>query len=186
MKTARKKLKALVYDIIFWVLRTLYGPNFSDRQYPIDRTLRCVYYQKIRGINRHVPWMVDPTTVVHAVGNIEPGTRAPGISVGCYLDGRNGIVFGKNTWVGPYVRVISMNHDVQDYFQYVKEEPIRIGVNCWIGANAVILPGVQLGNHVVVGAGAVVTKSFLEDDILIAGVPAKMVKKIPPYTGRMA
>jgi acetyltransferase-like isoleucine patch superfamily enzyme len=50
-----------------------------------------------------------------------------------------------------------------------------IGKNCWIGSNAVILPGVELGDNVIVGAGAVVTKSFPEN-LKVAGVPAKVIQ----------
>ena len=54
---------------------------------------------------------------------------------------------------------------------------ISIGNNCWIGGNAVINPGVKLGHNVVVGAGSVVTKSF-EDNVVIAGNPAKVIQFI--------
>jgi len=64
---------------------------------------------------------------------------------------------------------------------HVPENPIKIGKNCWIGANAVILPGVELAEHTIVAAGAVVTKSFLEGDCVIGGVPAKVIKKIGEY-----
>ena len=53
-----------------------------------------------------------------------------------------------------------MNHDTNNYEIYIKGSPIIIGDNCWIGASSIILPEVKLGNHVVIGAGSVVTKSF--------------------------
>jgi acetyltransferase-like isoleucine patch superfamily enzyme len=53
---------------------------------------------------------------------------------------------------------------------------IHLGEKCWIGMNAVILPGVVLGPGTVVGAGAVVTKSFPEGHVVLAGIPAKAVK----------
>ena len=55
--------------------------------------------------------------------------------------------------------------------------PIVIGDNCWIGANATICPGVTLGDNVVVGAGAVVVKDC-GDNVVIAGVPAVVIKHI--------
>ena len=64
------------------------------------------------------------------------------------------ISFGKNIWVGPSVKIISMNHDVNNYSKYVKSKSIIIGDNCWIGAGAIILPGVSLGDHIIVAAEA--------------------------------
>lgn len=52
---------------------------------------------------------------------------------------------------------------------------IKIGDNCFIGANSVILPGVTLANNIVVAAGSVVTKSFFENNIIIGGNPAKKI-----------
>ena len=64
---------------------------------------------------------------------------------------------------------------------YINNGPIIIGNNCWIGTNAILLPGVELGEHVIVAAGSVVTKSFKESNIVIGGNPAKILKSIPPY-----
>lgn len=52
---------------------------------------------------------------------------------------------------------------------------IRIGDNCFIGANSVILPGVTLANNIVVAAGSIVTKSFFEENIIVGGNPAKKI-----------
>ena len=74
-----------------------------------------------------------------------------------------------------------MNHNTNNYAKYIKDSPIIIGDNCWIGASSIILPGIKLGNHVVIGAGSVVTKSFLDDNILVAGNPAKKIKDLDTY-----
>ena len=55
-------------------------------------------------------------------------------------------------------------------------KPVKIGNNVWLGDNVSIMPGVTLGNNVIVGANAVVTHSF-PDNVVVAGVPAKMIKK---------
>jgi acetyltransferase-like isoleucine patch superfamily enzyme len=61
--------------------------------------------------------------------------------------------------------------------QGVSTNPVTIGDDIWIGANAVILPGVTIGDHSVVAAGAVVTKD-VPPHTLVAGVPAKIIKTL--------
>ncbi len=107
----------------------------------------------------------------------------PGLGVGQYIQARNGIHIGANVRMGPGVKLISSDHDVLDFERHVDAKPIVVGDNCWLGANCVLLPGVQLAEHVVVGAGSVVKESFDEADIVIAGVPARKVKKLKAYTG---
>jgi len=158
------------------------------REYDIDNCphsqlliLKLGFFQKILGINRKVKWPVHPTSTFIAPEKIIPGTRTPGLAKNCFFDARNGIVIGKNVWIAHGVNFISQDHSNIDYNQYKTENPIVIGDNCLIGANSIILPGVQLGEHTIVGAGSVVTKSFLEGNIIIAGNPAKIVKKIGEY-----
>ncbi len=55
---------------------------------------------------------------------------------------------------------------------------IRIGENCFIGQNVLILPGVELADNIIVGAGSIVTKSFKEEGIIIAGNPAKKINDV--------
>lgn len=55
--------------------------------------------------------------------------------------------------------------------------PVTIGDNCWIGANSTINPGVTIGDNVVVGSGAVVTKD-VPDNCVVAGVPAKIIRRL--------
>lgn len=164
------------------VLSKLGGEGFGSNCFPLRLLLRWFVIQKIIGLNRHVSWPVHWTSKIVAPENIIRGTRFPGLGSGCHIDGRNGIEFGNNVWIGPRVSIISMNHDLNCYFRYKKADPIKIGSNCWLGVNAVILPSVILGEHTIVAAGAVVTKEFPEGNQVLAGVPAKVVKKLPEYS----
>lgn len=87
---------------------------------------------------------------------------------------------GDNCFIAPQVGIYTATHPI-DPIERAKgiesAKPVNIGHNCWIGGNAVINPGVSLGDNVVVGAGAVVTKSF-GDNVVIAGNPAKVIKKV--------
>lgn len=103
--------------------------------------------------------------------------RSFSVSGGCYFQCLNGIVIGRNFLFAPGVKLISANHNVNDRDISVSAGPIVIGDDVWLGANTIILPEVKIGNRCVVGAGSVVTKSFEEDDLIIAGNPAKLIKK---------
>lgn len=177
----RGKLRELLFDFLFLLLTLMGGSKFGNQEFSPFVLIKHLFIQKVLRINSHVPWPVHPTSVVSYVENINPGTRCPGLSPGCYIQGLNGILLGKNVWIGPGVGLISANHSIHDFHQHVSAEPIRIGDNCWIGMNAVILPSVQLGSHIIVGAGSIVTHDF-ESNCIIAGNPAKLIRKVDNYT----
>jgi acetyltransferase-like isoleucine patch superfamily enzyme len=136
--------------------------------------------QFILGINGDVPWPVDGTSTVSGASRIVIGIgTAPGLGAGCYIQAINGIHVGDYTLIAPGVGLISANHSPLDTRKHVPAPPIRIGRYCWIGMNAIVLPGVCLGDHTVVGAGAVVTHSFPDGYCVLAGVPAKVLASIP-------
>jgi acetyltransferase-like isoleucine patch superfamily enzyme len=92
-----------------------------------------------------------------------------------------GIEIGNDVIIGNYVSMHSENHNFSDKsipirLQGVNHKGIKIGNNCWIGAKATILDGTRIGNGCIVAAGAVVTGSF-PDDVVIGGVPARVLKK---------
>lgn len=103
-------------------------------------------------------------------------------ATGCYFqtygefDTR--IIFGRGCYIAKNVGIITTNHDIRDPDKHVKGEDVVIGDHSWLGMNSMVLPNVKLGPHTVVGAGAVVTKSFPEGHCVIAGNPARMIKKI--------
>jgi acetyltransferase-like isoleucine patch superfamily enzyme len=101
------------------------------------------------------------------------------VSGGCYINAADGLSIGKGTIWGPNVSIISQVHDINDFDSAPRTRGIKIGQNCWIGAGSVILPNVHLGDRTIVGANAVVTKSFSEGHVVLAGVPAKAVRDLP-------
>lgn len=92
------------------------------------------------------------------------------VTIGCHVNLAQGIT------------VTALNHNFEASDKRIDEQgvsttPVIIEDDIWIGANAVILPGVTIGNHSVVAAGAVVTKN-VPPHSLVAGVPAKIIKQI--------
>ncbi|WP_372778786.1 acyltransferase [Litorivivens sp.] len=163
------------------IMAALGGEGFGSSDFSIRLVLKWFLIQKIIGFNRHVPWPAHWSSKIIAPDKIVRGSRFPGLGMGCHIDGRNGIIFGSNVWIGPRVTFISMNHSTSNYHEWVAEDPIRVGNDCWFGANSVVLPSVVLGDHTVVAAGAVVTKSFPEGNQILAGNPAKVAKEISNY-----
>lgn len=91
------------------------------------------------------------------------------------------ITIGDHAMLGPNVQLLTPLHplDAEERISGLEYgKPITIGDKVWIGGGAIILPGVTLGNNVVVAAGAVVTKSFPEDNIVLAGNPARIIKRL--------
>lgn len=90
------------------------------------------------------------------------------------------IEIGANTDIAPRVYIGTGTHTIDPSANRIAatdiSENVKIGDGCWICANALILPGVEIGQKCVVAAGAVVTQSHTENQILIAGLPAKKIR----------
>lgn len=88
------------------------------------------------------------------------------------------IKLGKGCWIAKNVGIITSNHDLHNLNEHQPGKDVVLGERCWVGMNSMILPGVTLGDHTIVGAGSVVTKSFPEGNCVIAGNPASMIRKL--------
>jgi len=111
--------------------------------------------------------------------NISMGENV-GIARDVVLDGRGGLEIDDDTLIGLESLIITSTHnhariDIPISDQGTMSKPIKIGNNCWIGARAIILPGVTIGNGCIIGANAVVTTDVPEN-VIAAGVPCKVIK----------
>ncbi len=142
----------------------------GDGLITIDDGVSVGYYSFL-SVPKHASLSIGERTTIHSFALI------------------NGdISIGTDCLIGPRVTILSGSHIAltrdsirfqdEEYFkingQY-PSQPVSIGNDCWLGANAVILPGVNLGTGCVIGANAVVTRSFPEYSV-IGGVPAKLLK----------
>jgi acetyltransferase-like isoleucine patch superfamily enzyme len=97
---------------------------------------------------------------------------------GSVLDVSQGLAIGEGTLIAPGCFVTDHNHGIAPgeaiWKQPCVARPVRIGANAWLGAKAVVLPGVSIGDGAVVAAGAVVTKDVAANEI-VAGVPARRI-----------
>ena len=92
------------------------------------------------------------------------------------------VTIGSHVNLAQGITVTALNHNFEAPERRIDEQgvstqQVTIGDDIWIGANAVVLPGVTVGNHCVIAAGAVVTKD-VPPHSLVAGVPAKIIKQI--------
>ncbi len=92
------------------------------------------------------------------------------------------VTIGSHVNLAQGITVTALNHNFSDSTLRIDEQgvsttPVVIGDDVWIGANAVVLPGVHIGRHVVVAAGAVVTRD-VPDGCVVAGVPATIKKRL--------
>lgn len=90
------------------------------------------------------------------------------------------VTIGDYVMIAPNTVITTVNHPLspkgrREHLGIAK--PVTIGDDVWIGSNVTILPGVIIGNNVIVAAGAVVTK-HVPDNVMVAGVPAKVIKEL--------
>ena len=115
----------------------------------------------------------------NAVGDIVIGDHT---RIGLHNTIIGPVTIGSHVNLAQGITITALNHNFKDSDKRIDEQgvstnPVTIGNDIWIGANAVVLPGVTIGDHSVVAAGAVVTKD-VPPHSLVAGVPAKVIKQI--------
>lgn len=100
------------------------------------------------------------------------------INFNCTFLDLGGIIIDDNVLIGPNVSILSEGHLVSPENRHsLIPKAIHIGKNVWIGAGATILQGVTIGENAIIAAGAVVSKD-VPDNVVVGGIPAKVLKKI--------
>ncbi|MGN0818810.1 MAG: acyltransferase [Christensenellaceae bacterium] len=191
MRIMRKAKKLYIYILAHFIIWKHYDKKYIRGKYffgqhggigaqgwkwVVDDYYGCKRLSK----NINVKWPVSPQVTVVKPQNIEfsPDDLNNFQTFGTYFQAIGKIIIGKGTWIAPNVGLITANHSIANLNEHADPKDIVLGKDCWIGMNSVILPGVTLGNHTVVGAGSVVTKSFPEGNCVIAGNPAKIIRII--------
>ena len=90
------------------------------------------------------------------------------------------IYVGSRTLFGPNVVVATASHPIDPALRaqaYQSNRPVHIGENCWIGAGALIMPGVTIGDNTVIGAGSVVTKD-IPANVVAVGNPCRVIREV--------
>lgn len=154
-------------------LKNLNASNYQRNEL-IQKERELLRIQTPESVYIDVPFQVDFGTNIHFAGNFYANTD-------CLFLDTGDINFGKNVKLGPRVQIYTVNHPVDPKERlekgYAIAASVNIGDNVWIGGGVIINPGITIGENTVVGSGSVVTKS-LPANVLAAGVPAKIIRKI--------
>ncbi len=142
-------------------------------------------------ISRQIPSRRTSTIRSPAAATLSERTD-PVVRIGdrCLIGRGSGIVghlsveIGDDVWTGHHVYITDQNHGYEDLtrpisVQVMPERPVRIGDGSWLGHGTVVLPGADIGRHVVVGANSVVT-GRLPDFSVAVGSPARVVRRYDP------
>ena len=98
------------------------------------------------------------------------------INFGCYLDNRRGIAIGNNVGIAHNTKIYTLGHDLNDPQFKTKGVAVTIKDNVFIFSNAMIMPGVTIGEGAIVLAGSVVTKD-VEPWTIVGGNPARKIRE---------
>ncbi|WP_256646948.1 acyltransferase [Thermomonas paludicola] len=167
--------------LLFFRREYLTGRHFDGGLGGYVWAIRSAWSKNILRLGRPMPWPTALTCTISNPSNIvfHPDDLNNFQSPGVYLQNFSAkIVIGRGTYIAPNVGIITSNHDLLDLDSHVAGQDVVLGERCWIGMGAVILPGVRLGAGSIVAAGAVVNKSYPDGGLLLAGVPARPIKKL--------
>lgn len=165
---------------LFYPSKYLTGKFFEEKRMGYVWAIRSI--PRLFALHRQkVYWPVARNTSVLGGDKISFDNSSINVfqQFGCYFQAFAEIRIGRDVWIGQNTGIITANHSLINPEEHDSGHPVIIGDSVWIGMNSVILPGVELGPHTIVGAGSIVTKSFPEGWCVIAGNPARIIKMIP-------
>ena len=175
--------------------------SFREKRKPVGEVLRSLVspsllqslaYSFAYYIHEQVAWRrhirADRSIRIHATASIryaENGYigRNSHINHNCcvWAGQKSKIVLGNDVLMGPGVCLFAANHGTAKgrpmMWQERTEEDIVIGDDVWLGANSVVTAGTRIANGVIVAAGSVVTKDITEENVIVGGVPARVIGK---------
>jgi maltose O-acetyltransferase len=124
------------------------------------------------GRNVSIQWPI----VVNGADHLSVGDNVS-FNAFIHIWAQGGVTIGESTLIASHVVITSLTHgtDSTRYSDSLVSKPVEIGRNVWIGAHAVGLPGVKVGDNAIIGAGAVVTRDVAPGDV-VAGVPARSIR----------
>lgn len=132
------------------------------------------YYLRLFGIKIGRSSFLHRNCKFFHVGKLSTGNNCT-INFGCYLDNRRGIYLGNNVGIAHNCKIYTLGHDLNDPEFRTKGAPVTINDNAFIFSNALIMPGVTIGDGAIVLAGSVVTKD-VEPWSVVGGNPAVKIK----------
>jgi acetyltransferase-like isoleucine patch superfamily enzyme len=150
------------------------GATFGERWISIgDGTMIGPHVSLAAGM--YGEYFPDDTGPIVSIGN------RVAIGRGSTILGRARIEIGDDVMTGPHVYITDHNHTYDDLDvpigrQWFADAAVSIGEGSWIGAGVIVLPGAQIGRHVTVAGGAVV-RGEIPDNAVVAGVPARVVRR---------
>jgi maltose O-acetyltransferase len=164
-------------DLFLWLL---YTHIFSKIPYNVGMKLRRSIFKKLfKELGYGSTIFISTNVKLIFPQGIELGSHV-GIARDCVLDGRGGIKIGDYTIIGFESIILTCTHNSNRKDIPIREQgmftaPVIIGKDVWVGARVSILPGVTIGNGVIIGINSVVTKD-VPPKTIVGGIPARIIK----------
>lgn len=181
MKNNESWLQGKLFSLLSEVFFTLFSISFVKS---VGASFAYYLHEQVlwrRQIHKNGSYRIHARSSIRNASNIYLGKNVR-ITMDCciWAGDTSKIIFGDNVIVGPGVKIIASNHGIEKngvpmVFQDRVECDIILHDDVWIGSNAVILKGVEIGEGAIVAAGAVVTKN-IEAYSIVGGCPAKLIK----------
>lgn len=166
--------------MFFFERKYLSGKWFDDGYLGYIWAFKSIFHNNLLRLSKPMPWPTSYKCSILNPHNIvfHPDDLNNFQSHGTYYQNYYGVIeVGRGSYIAPNVGMITSNHSLRTLDSHDDPKPVIIGKHCWVGMNSVLMPGVSLADGTIVGAGSVVTKSVVEENCVVVGAPARVVKK---------